>query len=75
MVKEIDRLFGLQLTISQSLSDLPLEIIELLNRRAAARNAKNFSESDVLRDQLATLGIAVRDGKDGQSWARIEREI
>lgn len=75
VVKEIDRLFGLQLTISQSLSDLPLEIIELLNRRAAARNAKNFSESDVLRDQLATLGIAVRDGKDGQSWARIEREI
>ena len=75
VVKEIDRLFGLQLTISQSLRDLPREIIELLNRRAAARNAKNFSESDVLRDQLATLGIAVRDGKDGQSWARIEREI
>ena len=32
--------------------------------RLDARRAKNFAESDRLRDELAAMGIALKDGKD-----------
>ena len=41
---------------------------ELLEKRALARGLGDFSESDRLRDELAKLGVVVRDGKEGQSW-------
>ena len=44
------------------------EVTQLLQERAAARAAGDWAASDRLRDQLAQLRIAVRDGKDGQSW-------
>ena len=37
----------------------------VIAERAAARQAKNWSESDRLRDELAALGVAVKDNKDG----------
>jgi cysteinyl-tRNA synthetase len=33
--------------------------------RVAARRAKNWTESDRLRDELAALGVAIKDNKDG----------
>ncbi len=36
----------------------------LLDARLAARKAKNFAESDRLRDELVALGIVLMDGKD-----------
>jgi cysteinyl-tRNA synthetase len=36
----------------------------LVAARLAARKAKDFKESDRLRDQLAAMGIALKDGKD-----------
>ncbi len=36
----------------------------LVAARLEARRAKNFAESDRIRDQLAAMGIALRDGKD-----------
>lgn len=40
----------------------------LIAARLAARAAKNFAESDRIRDELAGMGIALKDGKgaDGQ---------
>jgi cysteinyl-tRNA synthetase len=46
--------------------------IEELNRkietRVAARKAKNFAESDRIRDELAAMGIVLKDSKDGTTW-------
>jgi cysteinyl-tRNA synthetase len=42
----------------------------LLAERAAARAAKNWAESDRIRDQLKAEGVLVEDGKDGQRWRR-----
>ncbi|MBS9337148.1 cysteine--tRNA ligase [Fructobacillus parabroussonetiae] len=39
----------------------------LLEKRAAARSAKDFEESDRLRDELKTMGLLVKDDRDGQS--------
>ncbi|WP_075216645.1 cysteine--tRNA ligase [Mongoliimonas terrestris] len=36
----------------------------LVAARLAARKAKNFAESDRLRDELAALGVTLKDGKD-----------
>ena len=40
------------------------EVERLIAARLDARRVKNFAESDRLRDELAALGIALKDGKD-----------
>ena len=40
------------------------EVERLIAARVDARRAKNFAESDRLRDELAAMGIALKDGKD-----------
>lgn len=36
----------------------------LIAERTAARARKDFKESDRIRDQLAAMGVAIKDGKD-----------
>ena len=40
------------------------EIDALIAARLAARKAKDFKESDRIRDELAAMGIALKDSKD-----------
>ena len=40
----------------------------LVERRLAARRAKNWAESDRLRAELAELGVALKDSKEGTTW-------
>jgi cysteinyl-tRNA synthetase len=40
------------------------EVEHLIAARLDARRARNFAESDRIRDQLAAMGIALKDGKD-----------
>ena len=42
----------------------PQQIDRLLADRAAARARKDFQESDRIRDELAAMGVAIKDGKD-----------
>jgi cysteinyl-tRNA synthetase len=42
----------------------PKRIDGLLADRAAARARKDFKESDRIRDELAAMGVAIKDGKD-----------
>jgi cysteinyl-tRNA synthetase len=44
------------------------EINTLVSERAQARAARNWAESDRLRDHLAALGVAIKDSKDGTTW-------
>ena len=41
----------------------------ILDIRAKAKAAKDWTTSDQLRDSLGTLGITVKDGKDGATWS------
>lgn len=47
-------------------ADLPADVVRLVEARKAARAAKQWAESDRLRDVLKGLGWAVEDRKDGQ---------
>jgi cysteinyl-tRNA synthetase len=40
----------------------------LVDARANARRAKNFNESDRIRDELAAMGVVLKDSKDGTTW-------
>jgi cysteinyl-tRNA synthetase len=43
-------------------------IAKLIAARNAARKAKDFSESDRIRDELAAMGVVLKDAKDGTTW-------
>jgi cysteinyl-tRNA synthetase len=40
----------------------------LIDARTAARVAKDFKESDRLRDELADMGVVLKDSKEGTTW-------
>jgi cysteinyl-tRNA synthetase len=44
------------------------KVVGLIAARAAARKAKNFKESDRIRDELAAMGVVLKDSKDGTTW-------
>lgn len=51
--------------------ELPAGAAELIEQRRAARERKDWSRSDELRDQLAALGVKVEDTRDGQRWVLV----
>ncbi len=46
------------------------EIKNLIALRLAARKAKNFTESDRIRDELKSKGVILEDGPQGTTWRR-----
>ena len=50
--------------------EIPGEIQSMLTARAEARKAKNWAESDRLRDAIAAAGWLVKDSKEGQTCTR-----
>jgi cysteinyl-tRNA synthetase len=43
-------------------------IAKAIDARLAARKAKNFAESDRIRDELLAQGIVLKDGPTGTTW-------
>ena len=46
----------------------PELVLRLISDRTAARARKDFKESDRIRDELAAMGIAIKDSKEGTTW-------
>ena len=65
--RKMDSVLGVVFFGKAEKADVPAEVQALLDARAAARAAKNWAESDRLRDEIAAAGWAVKDSKDGQS--------
>ena len=50
-------------------SDLDEGVVNaLIAARNSARKEKNFKESDRIRDELAAMGVVLKDSKDGTTW-------
>jgi cysteinyl-tRNA synthetase len=46
----------------------PAKVEELMEKRQAARKDKDFAASDAIRDELAAMGVEVRDTPQGAVW-------
>ena len=69
--KRMDEVLGVIFFENEKKSEeIPQEVQSMLDQRAEARKAKNWTESDRLRDAIAALGWAVKDSKEGQSVSR-----
>jgi cysteinyl-tRNA synthetase len=44
------------------------QVDALISDRTAARARKDFKESDRIRDELAAMGVLIKDSKDGTTW-------
>ena len=68
LFRDFDRVIGcFEVDAVRESAAVPAEVTALAEARAAARKAKDFAESDRLRDELAKLGWAVKDVPGG-AW-------
>ena len=77
LMLEFDKVLGLDLVNSenyikeQSNIEIPDEIKELLEKRKKAREEKNWTLSDEIRDEIKSKGYVVKDTKDGMTVEKI----
>jgi cysteinyl-tRNA synthetase len=60
--RDTDRAYRLHKQIDEG------AVERLIADRTAARARKDFGESDRIRDELAAMGIVIKDSKDGTTW-------
>jgi cysteinyl-tRNA synthetase len=65
-IRDLDAVLG----VLPEPDQLDPEVKAMLDAREAARAARDWGESDRLREVLAARGIAVEDTRDGQRWRR-----
>ena len=77
LIGEFDKVLGLDLikkaqeSNSADESDIPAEVLELVEKRKEARKAKDFALADQLRDQITALGYEVRETRQGTEINKI----
>ncbi len=71
MVIEFDKVLGLNLHQPKKEKPLPDDIKQMLEKRATAREEKDWGESDRLRDELFARGYIVEDTADGQKIVEV----
>ena len=52
--------------------ELQVKIKKLLSQRVIAKEKKDFSHADKIRDELRELGVEIKDSKEGTSWNLIK---
>ena len=74
LVSDFDKVLGLRLDIPREDYEKKAagmdtaEIESLIVQRTEARKAKNWAESDRIRDVLADKGIVIKDSPQGTTW-------
>ena len=70
--KAFDELTGvLGLIYNRKKDEVPAEVKELVEQRAAAKKAKNWAEADALRAKITELGWAVTDTAQGPKVSKL----
>ena len=70
--KRLVNIAGWQAKSSQT-PEIDEEVGSLIDARLAARKAKNWAESDRIRDELLAMGIVLKDNKDGTTTWEVKR--
>jgi cysteinyl-tRNA synthetase len=72
LLHDLDQVLGV---LPEEADALDPEIAAILEARAAARAAGDWTASDRLRDELVERGVAVEDTRDGQRWRRLSESV
>lgn len=64
----VEVVLGLELTVGSIDSKLNPVMDLVIELRQQARENKDWTTSDKIRDGLAAAGIVIKDGKDGTTW-------
>jgi cysteinyl-tRNA synthetase len=68
-LRTLTGILGLRLSEKKSGSGEADKFVDLLlELRAEARKKKDFAMSDLIRERLTGLGVAIEDSKDGTTW-------
>lgn len=67
-----DEIFGLNLDIKVYQEEIPEEIVKLGDLRLEAKKAKNWAESDKLRDEIKEKGYIIEDNLEGYKLNKIK---
>ena len=72
-ILDFDRFLGLDLlnAINEANIEIPKEVVDLANLREQARQDKNYSRSDDLRQEITQLGYGVDDTDEGPKIRKI----
>ena len=62
----------LGVTLDEEKEEIPAEVMELAEKRAQAKKAKDFSEADKIRDQITALGYSIKDTPKGPQLEKIK---
>jgi cysteinyl-tRNA synthetase len=54
--------------VSGDRTNIEAKVKDLVDLRTAARARKDFKESDRIRDELAAMGVVIKDSKEGTTW-------
>jgi cysteinyl-tRNA synthetase len=69
---DFDKVLGLNLKdVAKTELVIPADVSELLKLREEARNSKNWSKSDEIRDEIKSRGFEVKDTEEGQELKQI----
>jgi cysteinyl-tRNA synthetase len=76
----VGKLIGLGIYVAPNghgcwqIGEVDMDVVkQMIRDRLAARAAKNWKESDRIRDELAAMGIALKDNKDGTTTWEVKR--
>jgi cysteinyl-tRNA synthetase len=67
-IKQYDPEWLQKQVVARRLGDRTPEIENLIAERAKARSRKDWKESDRIRDELAKMGVVLKDTKEGTTW-------
>jgi cysteinyl-tRNA synthetase len=75
LVLDFDRVLGLRLSdvVDADAGTLPVEVVELIRQREAARAGRDWSTADALREAIRQHGYEVEDTPEGTRWRQISR--
>lgn len=67
-LKTLCDVLGIQLALKEEALDADIE--KLIQERQTARKNKDFARADQIRDELAQMGILLKDTREGVTWKR-----
>ena len=74
-LKMMSEILGLGIEITEEeKASIPQEVLELLDRRKIARESKDFTQCDILRDEIRKHGFTVKDTPEGHQITAISQK-